>query len=109
MPNPAKLGHTQGADGVLKRVNSVIPQMKGRGGVSELQIGMMSDFASYDASRVRWSKLWIPNGLAPRRRLSVIGRGHAVAPVIRSIPGSDLQAPFEFFSLLFDVSYGGRI
>ena len=64
---------------------------------------------SYHPHRVLWSTLRVPNGLSERRRLTVVGRGHAVAPVIRSIPGSDLQAPFEFYSLLFDVSYGGRI
>ena len=32
MPNPARLGVSQGAEGVLKRVNSVIPQMKGMAG-----------------------------------------------------------------------------
>ena len=64
---------------------------------------------SYHPHRVLWSTLRVPNGLSERRRLTVVGRGHAVAPVIRSIPGSDLQAPFEFYSLLLDVSYGGRI
>ena len=52
--------------------------------------------------------------LADESRLGVPSRsgggpGHVVATVIRSIRGSDLQAAFEFDSLLFDTSYGDRI
>ena len=35
-----------------RRVNSVIPQMKGMGGVSQVEIGMISDFRAYNPHRI---------------------------------------------------------
>ena len=47
--------------------------------MSELEIAMISDFRSYNPHRVLWTALRVPNGLSERRRLTMVGRGHAVA------------------------------
>ena len=73
--------------------------MKGTRGLSELEIGMASNLRAYSPDRILPSTPRIQNGLTLRRWVTVVGRGHAVAPVIRSIPGSVL-AGFEKVALL---------